>query len=355
MKIQNHLSGGVPSGVFPNTKYNRQAETKGNAEDLISKVKSTLESQKKNRTQSSVAGLQVSSYTDKNGNVHRTYTGTSVSVVDTMKKYATEKKKEKAKAKKSLQYNYYRVSSQIVSAKNSVNAAKAVLAARRGLAELKRKLGTVDCSEDEKQAALAHANQMLRIAKKKKKNLEMEELIHTTMQSDEKQEKMDAALESGLNQSVSEEAWTEEEETMKEDAEGLLDYEAENGEESLLDSMQENSEELSSEEDLDAITSELLEELQELSDEELDLMDMMEIVDPHMDKEQYEKLKTKHRCEEQKELVKADMEYLKAYIKSLQAESNHQIESGNMDAAGMMGVACEAEAPPTSLGFVCSL
>ena len=41
----------------------------------------------------------------------------------------------------------------------------------------------------------------------------------------------------------------------------------------------------------------------------------MEVVDPHMSKEDFEDLKRKHRASENKAIVKANMEYLKDMIK----------------------------------------
>ena len=41
----------------------------------------------------------------------------------------------------------------------------------------------------------------------------------------------------------------------------------------------------------------------------------MEMIDPHMTKEDLEELKRKHRASEQKAMMKADMDYLKGMIK----------------------------------------
>ncbi|MCQ2522589.1 MAG: hypothetical protein MJ105_09465 [Lachnospiraceae bacterium] len=369
MEINSRLPEAYAAGVFPSAKMNIQGQAVRDAKKSVaSQVKTVLEDRRKNRMQKSAVGLQVTTYTDKDGNVHRTYTGTTTSVVDTMKKYAEKQKKEEKKVKKSLHYNYYSVSAQIVSAKNSVSASKAVLSARRGLAELKRKLKTADCSEDEKQAALAHANQMLRIAKKKKKNLEMEELIHTTMKSDENTEKMNAAVEESQNIAQEGRNARGEDEAEPEEANNeVADYASQDFPENeelwdenlLTEGMEALAEEMDamSPEELDAFVEELAESLQELSEAEEDLMDMMEVVNPHMDKEQFEKLKTKHRCDEQKELVKADTDYLKAYLKSVQAGGGSlHTESGNAAATNMVSMVTDAAANTAgSLGFVCSL
>lgn len=358
--------------------------------------------------------IEVSTYTDKDGNVHKTYTGTSTSIVESMKKAAqAAKKKDDVKIKKRLHYSYQKVSNQVLMAKNGLSASKAVLAARRSLADLKRKIKTAECSEDEKQAALAHANQMLRIAKKKQKNLELEELIKTTIKSDQKNEKVGQAMEEVRN-SLDEEMESQDPEDEMNEADvenpdlensniegistdeatsnmadgmlsngdfidipdlsqmisgvsdldfvsdlynGMSDYEEI---ESLLNGdLEPIDEPFDLEESLEAMSEEMLDEMDEQMRE---MMDLMEVVNPHMDEEHLEKLKTKHRLEEQKALVKADMEYLKAYMKSIQGEQGApgSASSGATEnAEAMTGMMSEVMSPEmtlsTSLGFTCSV
>lgn len=286
------LGSSMPSD-FHNVKKN------SNADEAISRMAKKAENMLNNRDsvkKNNAARVNVSTYTDKDGVVHKTFSGSSTSVVDTMKKYATENKKDTKKTKKRLNYSYHKVSNQVLMAKNSVSASKAVLAARRSLSDLKRKLKYVECSEDDKAAALAHAGRMLRIAKKKKKNLEMEELIGNTMKADERNEKFKDAANQESFVFVPEDEKRKVKEFNIEDLKG--DVEEEISEEMLEELAEELSDEMS-------------EELEEM-------MNLMEVINPHMDKEHFEKLKTKHRCEEQKEIVKADMDYLKHYIKSVQ-------------------------------------
>lgn len=369
--------------------------------------------------------IEVSTYTDKDGNVHKTYTGTSTSIVESMKKAAqAAKKKDDVKIKKRLHYSYQKVSNQVLMAKNGLSASKAVLAARRSLADLKRKIKTAECSEDEKQAALAHANQMLRIAKKKQKNLELEELIMATIKLDQKNEKAGQAMEEVRNSLDEEMESQDPEDEMTETDMGNPDIEnsdIENSDiknfamegmpaaeattsnladgmfhsgdfidipdlsqmisgvsdfdfvsdlyngmsdyeeiESLLNGDLEVSDEpFDLEESLEAMSEEMLDEMDEQMRE---MMDLMEVVNPHMDEEHFEKLKTKHRLEEQKALVKADMEYLKAYMKSIQGEqgTTGSASSGvTENAEAMTGMMSEVMSPEmtlsTSLGFTCSV
>ena len=56
------------------------------------------------------------------------------------------------------------------------------------------------------------------------------------------------------------------------------------------------------------------EELKEL-EEAMEMLETMEVVNPHMSKEDLEELKRKHRSSEDKAIMKANMEYLKDMIK----------------------------------------
>ena len=279
---------------------------------------------------SSAQGVTVSSYTDKNGRVHRTYTGQGTSVVESMKEYSVKSGKERKKARKPLRYSYQKISSQILMAKNSVSASKAVNAARRGLADLKRKLRTATCSDEEKQAALTHAESMLRIARKKKKNLEAEELIENTIKSDEKNNRISEGSDCPCNTysfTCSEDDINEAEADSDEydelydsgmpvDDGSKVPYSAMNDEtHDINDDMSEDTNAKISEE----LNEELNEELSEELNEELKeaLADISEAINPHMDRPHFEKLKTKHRCEERKALIKADTEYLKVHFKNL--------------------------------------
>lgn len=303
------------------------------------------------------ASYTVTSYTDKEGNVHRTFTGTTTDVVETMKK-ANEKANEddKYKIKKHLQYSYQRVSNQVTMAKNSMSAARAVISATRNLADLKNKLRDAECSEDEKAAALAHANQMLRIAKKKKNNLEMEEMVKSNLGED------------GAGGSSTEFIKDEKPERkmfdisqLYEDSEGNPDAEYDY---LIMDEQTDGmdadfSDEMASElEELADLTQDMNEELNEVLEE--DMLDLMEVVNPHMDKEHYEELKTKHRLDEQKMIVKADTEYLKAYLKAVQGDAVAGAYSSSMNTQDMsmfadmsMGISMLAgmEVTDTSLGF----
>jgi hypothetical protein len=93
-----------------------------------------------------------------------------------------------------------------------------------------------------------------------------------------------------------------------------------------------------SEESADQMIDEMAEMISEFGEEELkeleEMMQMledMEIVDPHMSKKDLEELKRKHRSEEEKVMIKADMDYLKDMIKHTLEKGGgiHGISSGS--------------------------
>lgn len=342
--------------------------------DINDKIQSRYQSktEEAGKTKNPGASIVVSTYTDKEGRVHTTYTGKGTDIVESMKEAKVDTNKDKEKVKKRLDYSYQRVSSQVVMAKSSLSAARAVLSARRSLQELKQKLKTAECSDDEKQAALAHATSMLRLATKKKKNLEMEEMIRATMKMDERLQKAaqsegSISVEKLVSESKSEETESDGDGSEAYTDEELMDDMASESESGLLDMAMDDMEDITSEISgsvsggiSDEMTEEMTEEfsedmaelMTEMSEEMEEMMDMLEeVVNPHMSEEQFEKFKTKNRCEEQKAQVKADMEYLKVLIQAADSSPSMAGMSGGAGASGMPAVSMDAGVAQMSLGF----
>lgn len=208
-------------------------------------------------------------------------------------------------------YNYKDVSTKIQQAKTSSSAGQAVIAAKRKVLEIKRKISSGKGDAKELQLALTHAKRMEMVARKKKHHLELEELVENTQKRDEKLDKMEEAsqdIRQNLT-SVAEEKVYEAEDAIFEEREDMLDETMEAFEDSGL----EVSEDMMAE--LNQMISEFgEEELREL-EESMEMLENMEVIDPHMSKEDLEDLKRKHRSAEMKAMVKADMDYLKEMIK----------------------------------------
>ena len=232
---------------------------------------------------------------------------------------ATRNTKKKEKSTKPVRYNYKEVAAKIQNAKNSTGAEQAVLSAKRKVLELKRKISSGDGDAEELQLALTHAKRMEMVARKKKHHLELEELVVTTQSRDERAEEFEENV-SGVRDALI----TSAEDKIKSAEDDILDERVDMIDEAL-DDIKENNMEISEEElaDLNEMIAEFgEEELKEL-EEAMEDLESLEIIDPHMSSEELKELKIKHRNSEHRDMVKADMDYLKEIIR-------HQLQTGGV-------------------------
>lgn len=227
---------------------------------------------------------------------------------------SVDKKLESIKNKPS--YKYKEISTKIRQAKNSVSAGRALLSAKRNVSEIKRQLQTAKKEESEElQIALSHAKRMEMAARKKKNHLETEELIENTQKLDER---LKSQEETGISEQELRSAITEESEEKISDMEDEVFEEQEAMREELFSDPEfsEISDEALSE--LNAMIAEFGEEELKALEESMEMLEDMEVIDPHMSADDLKKLKTKHRASEEKAMVKADMDYLKEMIKYIE-------------------------------------
>lgn len=216
------------------------------------------------------------------------------------------------KKKKQLQYNFKEISSQIMTSKTSGTARQVMIRARGKVAMLQRKVKSAEYDEKELEIAIIHAKKMERIARKRMKHLK-------------------------------------EEETMKQHQKpGLFELEEDRFNEESLEKEQECR--LSREE-----LKELMQELQEMLESSMedmenieeDIMDLNELTEEltgdsqeEMEPEEFERLKKKRRSDELREIVEADMKYLKALFDKLEKEKQANSESKS-NGGGNYGVSLE--------------
>lgn len=224
---------------------------------------------------------------------------------------STEKTEEKPK--KVSKYNFKEVSSKIRRAKTSVSAGQAVISAKRSVMQIKRKISAGDGDAEELQLALTHAKRMEMVARKKKHNLEMEEMVAVTRQRDENMEAREEAAD--LANSL---VFAEEEKVAAQEDE-IFEARRQMIEEAAA-AARENAEEVTDEmlASLNETIAAFGEDILDALEEQMEMLENMEIIDPHMSAEQFEKLKRKHRAAEEKALTKADMDYLKGMVKHQQ-------------------------------------
>lgn len=224
--------------------------------------------------------------------------------------------------KKKLHYNYRDVSGRILRAKTSVSAGMVVTHARTMVASLRRRYGCGEYNDRDLEIAIVHAEKMVRIAKKKLKNLKMEEQGKRASEADR-----------------AEEAYEDEQSLNTAD-------------------MQSDAQEMS-EDDLRDMIKELEQELQKLAAENSldDLTDDCLMGGGAPSKEDLERIKKKHRCDEMRQIVEADMKYLRAVFQRMLQEQQEIATAATLELSGAMtgtpvsvSLAAAANAPADSGG-----
>lgn len=223
-------------------------------------------------------------------------------------------KPSQTKTKKRLQYNFKAISSQILLSKNSNSASKAVTKARGTIAILLRKMKTGEYDDKELELAIVHAKKMERIAKKRVKHLKQEEEI--------KQKGSSSETEDGSTEELEKTDGEQEQELSEEELQQLLEEYQKIMQESMEELMRETMQELSEEAEFDELSEEVAGAMQD------------------MDAEDLESLKKKHRSDEMREIVDADMKYLRAIFNKLEKEKQ-ALSNGTGSANNMSGVSLE--------------
>lgn len=196
------------------------------------------------------------------------------------------------KKKKSALYSFKQVSSQVLQAKTSTKAMQVSNSIRAKIGLLKKQLKNGDVDEEELLRAILHAEMVMRACDKKKKNLKMEETAERNLEG---AEEIPVEPEEPTTDAESEE-----------EIKGLEQEEFE----ALMEKLEMSADEM----------MEMAEETVEL-DEELD--EMAQALSGTMTPEDLEQLKVKHRSDEARDILKADLKYLKALFDRLQSEKEN--------------------------------
>ena len=253
-------------------------------------------------------------------------------------------------ALKKLKYQFKNISSKILRSKTSQAAKQAAGQARREVMRLKRQKQSGNYDDDEIQAAIDHAKAMERVAKKKAKHLEEEEMAKAAggIWQGEKVCTDEEERTSETDQNTDPET---EEEVMREASDAQSDMDLEEYDDPQLDQFLLQTSDLMSE--MSDFTSEMM---QKLSDSMRDMMDelgMHELSDTvlsvkkDIDPADLKMMKIKHRNKEMKEIVKADAEYLKAVFDRLEKMKDTPVipSGGGMSlSAGSTGTSFSADA-----------
>ena len=253
------------------------------------------------------------------------------SYMSNMQKYSELLRTQRTKSKdvsgklKKLKYHYKDISSKIMRSKTLAMARQVVSQAKREVLRLKREKQSGKYDSEEIDAAIVHAKAMERIARKKVKHLEEEEMAKAC---------------GGLcaDSQISDERTEEEQEK---DRTSIDELEREELQHEDIQQEEFRQEELLTEQTIEPITisemnASVLEDLSqelfhEMSEELQNLMSELGIDELNdsllaakrdMDPADLKEMKIKHRNREMKEIVKADNEYLKAYFKYLEKQDS---------------------------------
>lgn len=211
----------------------------------------------------------------------------------------SKNKSASGKLKKRLPYNFKQISKQIMQARTSDAARPLVTMVQAKLSWLYKKLRSGEYGDSEVAAAIIHAAAMERIAKRKVRHLEEEEAAENG---------------GGIGNTPG-----EEDEIYGKDE---LNKSLEGNEEISEEMMQRMMEEI-----------EKLEE--ELSEETLsEIQDMISCAGREMSEEEIEELKRKHRSDEDKQLTRADLKYLKALFDRLEQEKKQASQGSLFSSSG---------------------
>lgn len=301
------------SSIFPNnntgTKSNNMSNVSNNKKDINDKLRMLSKTE------------QNSGFSSSNSVGFNSIITSSQSYAEQLRVQRQQTQATSLKLKK-LKYRFKNISSKIIRSKTSYAAKQVAGQARREVLRLKNEKKQSGEDSAELDAAIAHAKAMERVAKKKAKHLEEEEMIKVSggpcadrlVEEEEKLEDTNNVSEVISSQ----EAGYEQEQEISYDEMAKMMSELSENIQAMIENMQAMSEAMS--QDMESMT----EDMQDLL-EDVGLGELTEAITPsgeEMDPEDLKQLKIKHRNKEMQEIAKADAEYLKTIFDILEKEKD---------------------------------
>lgn len=249
---------------------------------------------------------------------------------------------------KKLQYNFKSLSAQILRSKTSVNAKQVASKARREVIRLKAKLRQGEYADEELEGAIKHAQSMERVAKKKARHLQEEEMVKVTggpctAELEEREDQKNRPVEEALEDALADQMALEDSASSIEDEMNEAVWEQMQAYQDMMQTQMAEFQDMMEEmqwlmEEMSDSMSEMLEE-SGLSELEEDMFDTFEV---EMDPADFKMMKIKHRSKELKEIAEADSEYLKALFQRMEQAKNSSVQgfgsSGGSSAVPSGGV-----------------
>lgn len=234
--------------------------------------------------------------------------------------------KSAPKKTKKLNYNFKEISAMILQTKTSGGARQAAARARGKVALLRQRLKGGEYDDKELESAIIHAEKMERIARKRMRHLQEEEMAKRGGPCFGELEEECEDMPSGQEE-------TEQEEELEQDR---------RQQEAELDKRQQEIQR-----EMQRMMREMEQAQREFEQEMAQLSEMDELADAlgggsarDMDPEDLTELKKKHRLDEQRDIMEADMAYLKALFYKLaqekqQGSGSSGIGGGSADGNGL--------------------
>lgn len=277
----------------------------------------------------------------------------SFSYAESLRKSRMKKKDTQQKLKK-LHYSFKSISSQLLQSRTSVDAAKVVRKARREVISLQGKRLHENAKYDsyELEAAIAHAQAMLLVARKKVKHLQEEEMARVggicaggleeeKDRENEPAEDEKAVLEQLVaddgNRPAEEEAGEmlfSQDDAMLARQEWIQVYE-----EAMRQSDLRETAVASMSDAMEDFTDEMSDSMRELL-EEMGLSELAESTSGakvDMDPADYKQMKLKHRLEEMRAIALADAQYLKTMFNRMEKARESAAQAGSGQSAAQNG------------------
>ena len=239
----------------------------------------------------------------------RNYNTTKIELVNKDGSYAGTLTIHRAKVKKKpkrLRYNFKRLSNQIMQSKTSMNAKQLSTKTKFQIVDLRLKLSSGDYDYTEIHNALKHAERIARVAKKKMKHLQEEEFYEKTGAVARQEEQQELEEDNEAFEAI--------------DLSGMSQEEMER----LMKQIQEEMQRIE-------------EELEEAMHSRNDLGEFMQGFSDEMSPKDLEALKKKHRAEELRDIMEADLEYLKAFFNKLSKEKEEGSSSASTESSDNSG------------------
>lgn len=242
----------------------------------------------------------------QNGAGNKVFVVQPKSFVETMRDYNETlrnqrlNKKDTSNLLKKLKYSFKNISGKLIRSKTSVAARQVAGEAKREVLRLKQQKQSGKYDNEEIEAAINHAKAMERVAKKKVRHLEEEELAKACGACLDRLEEYQKDLE---------DEWEEQD---------VL--EPENNVTAFKAGIEEPVSENLTGEMMDELTESMTDMLSEMGLDEL--LDIFSSVKQDMDPTDLKLMKIKHRTKELKEIAKADAEYLKAIFEHLEKQKS---------------------------------